>query len=171
MVENIKRKHIGTIPYIALIFSIIGIGIGTVAIILPANVPPQEENIITGMWSSVGYDTFRVPDSSIEYIPNLLINFTISEGEDAYFVFNGLIEFETPGLVQFAFWVDGQSYPQSFTNTEVPNLGGANFTASVSFFYTLYDFTSGNHNVTASVYSSSTASTLWFSRLLIQTFV
>lgn len=165
MVEN---KHFGIISIIALILAIAGLGIGVVPYVLPKSSPP-EGKVITGMWSAIVENDFQIPLSSLTFIPNLVIDYNIAEGENSYFVYNGLIEFETPGFVQFVFWISGNTYPEGFTTIEIPNLGN-NVTLPVSLFYTLYSFSGGNHNVTVSVYSDS-AATLFASKLLVQTFI
>lgn len=156
------------ISFIALILAIAGIGIGVIPYILPKS-SPQESKVITGMWSAIVDTDFQVPLSSLTFIPNLTIDYKIAEGENSYFVYNGLIEFETPGFVQFVFWISGDTYPEGFTTFDIPNLG-SNVTLPVSLFYTLYSFSGGSHNVTVSVYSDS-AATLFASKLLIQTFI
>ncbi|MFX1281625.1 MAG: hypothetical protein ACFFA3_19905 [Promethearchaeota archaeon] len=156
------------VSFIALILAIAGIGIGVTPYILPKS-SPQESKVITGMWSAIVDTDFQVPLSSLTYIPNLIIDYNIAEGENSYFVYNGLIEFETPGFVQFVFWISGDTYPEGFTTIDIPNLG-SNVTIPVSLFYTLYSFSGGSHNVTVSVYSDS-AATLFASKLLIQTFI
>lgn len=171
MLKLAENKHLGIIAYLALILAITGVGIGLIPVILPSTAAPQEENIITGMWSSVGTSGFAVPQGMVVYIPNLLIDYTIAEGENSYFHFDAVLEFETPGLVQFVFLINDLSYPQSYTNVEYPSIGGSNVTVPVSFFYTLYAFTAGSHNVTVTVFSDSVATTVWFSRLLVQTFI
>ncbi|MFW9971573.1 MAG: hypothetical protein ACFFDF_15365 [Candidatus Odinarchaeota archaeon] len=149
-----------------------GAGIGTFSFILQVTEPPQRETIITGMWSSYGQNSYNILQNTLVYIPNLLIVFTIDEGENAFFMFNGIVEFEsTSGFVQFVFWINDQTYPENYATLEVPNVGGANFTTPISFFYTLYSFLARVHDATVSVYTSSASSTLWFSKLLIQTFI
>ena len=171
MVETNRGKGIIIVSYIALFLGIAGVGIGLIPYILPQTEPEQEKNVITGMWSSVGEEFFSVPQNSLTFIPNLLINFTIAEGDNAYFGFNGLVEVTTPSLIQFIFWISGSTYPQGYTNVNIPSIGGDNYTTQISFFYTLYEFTGGNHNATVSVYSSSVYTSLKFSRLLVQTFI
>jgi hypothetical protein len=171
MVENTQKKQIPFISGLALVIAIAGVGLGAWPFLFPPEIQTTDENVITGMWSANGQEEFAVPVSSLTYIPNLLIDYTIAEGQNSYYHFDCVVEFTAPGLLQFVLWINDESYPQGFTSLKYPDLGGENVTLPVSFFYTLYEFTAGTHNVTVSVYSDSTATTLHFSRLLVQTFV
>ena len=124
-----------------------------------------------------GDSPFYVPKNFVILIPNLIIDFSTSSGEDAFFQFTAIaILNSTSGvgglnsLIQFVFKLNGIAPPGGFTNFEVPDVSSENFTIPVTFFYTLYDFTAGNHNLSVSVYSTSNHATLYFSRLMIQTF-
>ena len=166
-----------TVSIIALIFGIVGISIGAINFILPSSPTQQGGITINGVWSSEGDSPFNVPKNFVTLIPNLVIDFTTSSGEDALFLFTATAELNStsgvggfPSLLQFVFKLNGIAPTGGFTNFAVPDVSSENFTIPVTLFYTLYDFTAGNHNLSVSVYSTSDYATIYLSRLMIQTF-
>jgi hypothetical protein len=175
--KKMSNGNLKAVSIIALLFGIAGLGVGAVNFILPSPTPQQGTITINGVWSSEGDSTFHVPKNLVILIPNLNIDFTTSSGEDAWFLFTATaILNSTSGigglssLLQFGFKLNGITPTGAFTNFDIPDVSSENFTIPVTFFYTLYDFTAGNHNLSVSVYTTSNHASVYFSRLMIQTF-
>ncbi|MHA2086687.1 MAG: hypothetical protein ACW972_00330 [Promethearchaeota archaeon] len=165
------------VSIIALLFGIAGVSIGAINFILPSPSTQQGGVTINNVWSSEGDTAFHVPKNLVILIPNLVIDFTTSSGEDALFLFTAsAVLNSTSGvgglnsLLQFVFKLNGVAPTGGFTNFEIPDVSSENFTIPVTFFYTLYDFTAGSHNLSVSVYSTSNHASVYYSRLIIQTF-
>jgi hypothetical protein len=163
------------ISVIALIFGIAGLGLGAYQIFFSPASSIQTDSKIAGIWFSEG-NIFNVPEDSVTVIPNLLIDFTTESGEDAFFLYSGIARVNsTPGSIdwltlQFAFRLNDDTPPGAFTNLQIPDVNSENFSIPISFHYTLLDFTAGSHNLTVSIYSDSESATVYYSRLLVQTF-
>jgi len=144
--------------------------------LFPPSPTSQPSPIFTGIWSSEG-NALHVPKGTVTEIPNLILDFTVESGEDAYFIFTSVAQlnsvsgqFGWPAFLQFTFRLDGVTPNNAFTNFYVPEVNTDNFSSPVTFFYTLFDFTAGTYNLTVGVYSTSDAASIFLSRLMVQTF-
>ena len=171
-----KRKNTSTISIIALLFSLAGLSMGVISLILPST-PSQQEGVrATGIWFSESNDVFYLTSGSVTEIPNLLIDFTTNPGETVHFLYTGTAQLDTspylaqPALLQFQLFLDGLTVSQGFTNLETPDMSGENFTVPITLAYTSDAISGLQHNLTVRIFSGSNDAAVYKNKLLVQTF-
>ena len=160
----------------ALIIAIGALGLGVYQIFF-VSAPTGStggDSGIRNIWSDHHYTSVKTnPTDTWIHVDQLLINFTVSTGESAFFLFStrGIVQAGVPSYMQLNFALDsvrlsGPAHPWYTLQTQ-----GALIITPISFHYVFETISAGAHNLSIHIYGNDISNEIFSSTLLIQTYI
>jgi len=160
----------------ALIIAIGALGLGVYQIFF-VSAPTGStggDSGIRNIWSDHHYTSVKTnPTETWIHVDHLLINFTVSTGESAFFLFSTLatVQAGVPKYIQLNFALDGirlsgPAHPWWTFQTQ-----GEVIRAPISFHYVFETISAGVHNLSIHIYGNDISNEIFSSTLLVQTFI